>query len=360
LVPYLSRASSCARSYCLALLTLLAAACAREVPRPPDSSRAPKTALASVRTFSLGNDSSSTPGEITYAATNDAGVAIVDNARRRIMVYSTDGRLKWSVPFGAGDTSSVRQPNALSWWRDTLFVAEVDGSGGIWSFDTTGIARRLLRFPIETAISSVERLGDGFLVATTESDDRLERDSAVVVRWFDGRGRQRRAGCRPDQRYVESARRRGMISIFRSFSATSAGGEVYCRQPLSDDIVVMSSALEQTRRISLPGVRVVSDTRQSMDLMSINHFRSSVVEWTGLWLVGHSVVIAGASYDEELTRDRYVLLRCDEAGRTPCHRCSSEERVIGVVADSIVTVVPQRARDASVILRIALCSPPAP
>ncbi len=351
----MKRPRGCARILCEALLTLLATACAREVPRTPESARPHYPALSSVRTFSLGKDSSSTPGEITYASTNEAGVAIVDNARRRVTVYSTEGRLRWSVPFGASDTSSMRQPNALSWWRDTLFVSEVDGSGGIWSFDTTGVARRLLRLPIETAISSVERLGDGFLVATTESDERLEEDSAVVVRWFDGRGRQRRAGCRPDPRYVESARRRGMISIFRSFAATTAGDEVYCRQPLSDDIVVMSSALEQTRRIALPGARVVSDARQSMDLMSINHFRSSVVEWTGLWLAGNAVVVAGASHDERLGRDRYLLLRCDHAGRAPCRSCSSDERVIGVVTDSIVTVMPQRTLADPMALRISTC-----
>lgn len=330
-------------------MPLVHAGCTSEAGRAPDA----PPPLASVRTFSLGRDTSETPGDITYAAASSAGIAIVDNASRVLVTYSTDGRRRWSVPFGAGDTAGVRQPNALSWWRDTLLLAEVDGAGGVWSVDTAGHAHRLTRLAMETAITSVERLDDGYLVATTESDARLEADSAIALRVFDAKGRATHAGCRLDTRYVESARRRGMASIFRSFSATSSERFVFCRQPLSREVIVMSPTLDSVGTITLPGWRPIGDERQSMDLISINHFRASLVEWTGMWYAQRALVVAGATYDERAGRDRFIVVRCGEEGSASCAVFSSEERVIGLLADSVVSVVTRPSIGAPMQLRVS-------
>lgn len=333
----------------LVLIPLVHVGCTSETRPVPDA----PLMLRSVRTFSLGRDTSETPGDITYAAVSRAGVAIVDNASRVVAAYATDGRKRWSVSFDAGDTSGVRQPNALSWWRDTLLLAEVDGAGGVWSVDKAGHAHRLTRLAMETAITSVERLGDGYLVATTESDARIEADSALVLRVFDAQGRATHAGCRLDARYAESARRRGMVAIFRSFSATSSGREVFCRQPLSREVIVLSPTLDSIRAITLPGWRPVGDERQSMDLVSINHFRASLVEWTGMWYSERALVVAGASFDEGAGRDRFIIVRCDEEGRASCAVFASEERVIGLLADSVVSVVRRESLGAPMKLRVS-------
>lgn len=330
-------------------IAALGAGCSKDAPAP----RAMPAALATERTLSLGRDTSESPGDITYAAVGDAGIAIVDNASRQLYGYTTNGRLRWRVPFGGGIEGRVRQPNALSWFGDTLIVAEVDGNEGIWSIDERGIARKVARLEIETPVTSVQRVSDGYVVATTEADSMFEVDSALVVRYFDLQGQEQRRGCRADPRYGASVRARGMTAIFRSFAAVVSADEVFCKQPLSGEVIVMAPSLEERRRVPLPGWRMREDARMSMDLLSINHFRAKTVEWTGLWRSGSTLTLAGATYDAALGRDRFAVLRCRDDGRAVCATAAGEERVLGVLGDSVVTVVARQALGAPIVLRVS-------
>lgn len=333
----------------IALLVALGAGCSKDAPAP----RATSAALASERILSLGRDTSESPGDITYAAVGHTGIAIVDNASRQLYGYTTRGVLRWRVPFGGGVPGGVRRPNALSWFGDTLIVAEVDGSEGVWSVDDRGVVRNVARLAIETPITSVERVADGYLVATTEADGMFEVDSALVVRYFDRRGQELRKGCRTDPRYGASVKAHGMTSIFRSFAVVASSNEVFCKQPLSGDLVVMAHSLEETRRVALPGWRMGEDARMSMDLISINHFRASSVEWTGLWRAAAALTLAGATYDAAAGRDRFTVVKCLDDGRGACAAAPTDERVLGVLGDSVVTVVARRSVGVPLELRVS-------
>ena len=299
----------------------------------------PGIALVTVRTIRLDTDTAEAPVDVAATATVGAEqLTLHDAPRARLASYRlSDGALAWTIEL-RGTARLPSPPNALSWSTDTLTVADVNPAGGVWRVSRFGAVLDSVIPHTDLPITGVRRLGLGWVVSTTEVDDALAAGTARLLRALDRSGRVMAAACEPESTYVASARRRGMISIFRSFQVATAEDRVYCLQPLGSRVQVFDARLASVGTIALPPHAPAADPRQSMDVASIQHFRTGLVEWLAMFPAGEHLWVLGATYDSLAARDRYLAVRCALASTAGCDTFRSDLRVIGVRGDSLVGI----------------------
>ncbi|MCC6318309.1 MAG: hypothetical protein IT361_11525 [Gemmatimonadaceae bacterium] len=302
-------------------------------------------AMFVVETIALGDDSSSSPTEVTLAAWSRGRLAIADKTRQSLFVYAQDGRLLWRLAHAHDPLLAPPRANALSWDADTLLVADVNAARGVWMFGPDGSLVRRVTLAFELPVTAVARHQGDLLVATTSSDSLLAAGEALLVHRFDQAGKLLASGCRADSLYVASVRRDGMMAIFRAMTAVSAAEGTYCTQPLSPVLRLLSDSLQVADEISLlPWMRAPgADVRGSMDLISISEFRKTASELQQTFLspgYTHSLL---ARFDEALGGDRYMVVRCQRARPHACTAASSLRKVIGVISDDTVVALDARS-----------------
>ncbi len=304
----------------------------------------------------LGTDSATSVSAVNYVAVGGSLAAVVDLPARRIVVFDLSGQKLWSLDHRTGPP----HPSGVAWLKDQLLIVDVDPDEGVWVFDRDGRLVRKLSMRLKGSPTGVGAFEGLTLVSVTESDQAILADTSVTAYAVDSITTPLSA-CRPNALYRASIARSGIAQIFRWNGVTVSPKGFYCWEPLSPLIRLLDRQLRLVDSVDLSEhMTPVRDANFSLDLRSINRFRTTVDGIEGVFATNTQLHVLLARHDTTLGRDRFRVVRCALVAANSCRSWLTPYKVVGATSDDTLVAVGSRTAGDSVARLVTMVYPDRP
>ena len=308
----------------------------------------PLVSLHLAGVISLGTDSSSTVATAERTKLGRNMVYVADS--RWLRAFDRAGKPRFTISIGSGGTSQLRVPIGMATIGDTLLALDIDWRRGITVVDPKGSIARQVPLKVGTSTVDLAPIGRNIALATVTAN-LIDESSASIVRVVGNSGAALYSGCDLDPRYRESQKEHGLVAMFRGVSVYAWEGQLYCRQAITPIVQVLDSTgrLRGVVRLAPPFYQRPSDTRESMNQLTVNKFRSSWWEHKRFYARPAGFASVYETYDSTASQDRYRVFGCDST--TQSRKCYVADLpgtpVDFVPPDTIVIAEPRRSLKAA-------------
>lgn len=321
--------SATARVVAFAVPALLVTGCGEsEIPQSPlevaryervNEQDAAVLSFAKVDSILLGNPESGVYG-ITDLEIHDDNLYVVDEMAKAVHVFDRTGAPLRRLGRPGSGPGEFKMPVSVAFGPRGVLVVDPSHGRQVSVFGVGGSFVRKAELDIPTnpvAIASAgERMvGMGVLGITDPA-----RQGWNVLGVTDADGSRVGEGCVIDVRYVESSRRKGMVSHFDFGSVAARGDRIYCTQAISPVVQVMDLAGKPVEQIRMapPFYTPPEDREATLNQKSIFEFLGSFTSHSGFYPVEGGFVSVYSRFDEDVGEVRYHLFACSTGGTTRC------------------------------------------
>jgi hypothetical protein len=306
-------------------------------------SLAPVMTLQQRRITLLGSDVGSTAASVATARIGGSAIAVVDAAGRLLRVYDRDGRPRYTVSIGAGPTAKMRVPHAIALVGDTVWALDISPKRGLAVVIPPGDTVQQMALPATSSTYDIAPVGGNLAIAVVQPT--RANNVLPIVQVVTRRGQVVGNGCQLDPRYHKSDEKQGIIGMFRGMGVTTFNARLYCRQAITPIVQVLDSVGRALGSISVapPFYHAPTDAPSSMNVATVNKFRSSWWEHRQFFPTATGFVSIYASYDSMSQNNRYRAFACDSAaGIRKCGVADVPGTPIEFLPpDTIVTAMPR-------------------
>lgn len=307
---------------------------------------APQRQLRLIATVDLGTGTENTPASVSRAKISYNRIYVSDEAGRTIKGYDRRGRLVFTLATRRTGLREIHTPVGLALRGDTLLMVDIDQKRGLTAVDSTGHIAYQRPLAVGSSTVGVTPFGRDMAVATILENADITEGRGGFIHVVDDTGGSKAAGCLPDPLYRESVRAGGLYAMFRFTGVATSGNLLYCRQPITPVVQVLTSSGDRAHviRLAPPFYRRGSDVPQSMNQVVLDRFRGTWWEHAHFFPVSSGFVSVYASYDTSTGQTRHRIFGCGavDAARD-CYVSDVPGSPVDVIAsDTLVVSLPLR------------------
>lgn len=295
--------------------------------------------MDSLKSIYLGNAVSNSASEIEDAVLTSNRVYVIDGAAHQIRGYDRDGASVFNVPYGPKE--AIRAPVGIDVVHGTVGLLELSRTEGIIELNANGISQGGTVFRLESSAIDVSSIGNQFAVATIQTEEGLAKGSGSIVSIVSSMGATVAEGCAPNPLYQASVRKHGLLQLFRKMGVTTRNGVIYCRQPVSPVVQMLSSTGVLLGAVNLapPFYRAPGDMPLSMSQRQLERFRGTWTEHVQFYPTATGFVSIYLSYDTKVGRNEYDVFACDSAsGALQCQGGRAPGRPVFLLGSDTLVV----------------------
>lgn len=297
--------------------------------------------LRLITTVPLGGRPEDTPASVSRGRISKNRIYISDQAGRRIRVYDRLGRSLFTLPTRRSGPGEIHNPVGLALREDTLVLVDIDPKRGLTAIDSAGRVAYQRPLRVGSSTVGVTSLGNDIAVATILLDADIVQGKGGFIHVVDDKGTSKAVGCAPDPLYRESLRAGGLYELFRFTGVSTDGDLLYCRQPITPVVQVLSPRgdVDHVIRIAPPFYRRGPDVPQSGNQMVLDRFRGTWWEHAHFFPLSPGFVAFYATYDTLTQQTRHRIFGCRGAGNTQdCYVADVPGSPIDVIAPDTLVV----------------------
>lgn len=297
--------------------------------------------MDSIKSIRLGDRPSNTAVEIEDAVVTSDRVYVIDGATHHVLGYSRSGSPILSIPYGSG--AAIKSPIDIDASPEMIGLLELSRTDGIIGLTSNGAVPHRIPLNLESSAIDMVSIGNQFAVATIQRERDLAAGTGSIVSIVNSEGKVVARGCTPNPLYASSVKQHGMLQFFRQMGVTTGQKVIYCRQPVSPVVQMISSTGTSLGVVTRapPFYRAPVDVPQSTNQRQVERFRATWTEHVQFYPTVAGFVSIYLTYDTTAGRNEYDVFVCDSAsGPIQCRAGRAPGKPIDLLGSDTLVIWP--------------------